>query len=121
MQDFSSDERGGVKKLVLQYGKKADRYEKELIRLEKMRAYEKKYQEAEYICGIDEVGRGPLAGPVVTCAVILPKDFKNELLNDSKQLSEKQRYALREVIEKEAILMIPKNFPKKRERSLHRS
>lgn len=79
LQDFSSDERGGVKKLVLQYGKKADRYEKELIRLEKMRAYEKKYQEAEYICGIDEVGRGPLAGPVVTCAVILPKALQDTI------------------------------------------
>ena len=53
--------------------------------------------------GCDEAGRGCLAGSVYAAAVILPKDFKNELLNDSKQLSEKQRYALREVIEKEAI------------------
>lgn len=53
--------------------------------------------------GCDEAGRGCLAGAVYAAAVILPKDFKNELLNDSKQLSEKQRYALREVIEKEAI------------------
>ena len=48
--------------------------------------------------GCDEAGRGCLAGAVYAAAVILPKDFKNELLNDSKQLSEKQRYALREVI-----------------------
>ena len=53
--------------------------------------------------GCDEAGRGCLAGSVYAAAVILPKDFKNELLNDSKQLTEKQRYALREVIEKEAL------------------
>lgn len=53
--------------------------------------------------GCDEAGRGCLAGSVYAAAVILPKDFKNELLNDSKQLTEKQRYLLREVIEKEAL------------------
>lgn len=53
--------------------------------------------------GCDEAGRGCLAGAVYAAAVILPHDFHNELLNDSKQLSEKQRYALREVIEKEAV------------------
>lgn len=53
--------------------------------------------------GCDEAGRGCLAGPVFAAAVILPKDFRNELLNDSKQLTEKQRYALREVIQREAV------------------
>ena len=53
--------------------------------------------------GCDEAGRGCLAGPVYAAAVILPPDFTNELLNDSKQLTEKQRYALREVIEREAV------------------
>lgn len=53
--------------------------------------------------GCDEAGRGCLAGPVFAAAVILPKDFKSELLNDSKQLKEKQRNALREIIEKEAL------------------
>ena len=53
--------------------------------------------------GCDEAGRGCLAGAVYAAAVILPPDFRNELLNDSKKLTEKQRYALREVIEKEAI------------------
>ena len=53
--------------------------------------------------GCDEAGRGCLAGSVYAAAVILPVDFKNELLNDSKQLTEKQRYALREVIEREAV------------------
>ena len=53
--------------------------------------------------GCDEAGRGCLAGAVYAAAVILPLDFRNELLNDSKQLSEKQRYALRPVIEQEAV------------------
>jgi ribonuclease HII len=53
--------------------------------------------------GCDEAGRGCLAGPVYAAAVILPADFRNELLNDSKQLNEKQRYALRPIIEKEAL------------------
>ena len=53
--------------------------------------------------GCDEAGRGCLAGSVFAAAVILPKDFKNEMLNDSKQLSEKQRYQLREVSQKEAL------------------
>ncbi|MBO7120459.1 MAG: ribonuclease HII [Bacteroidaceae bacterium] len=53
--------------------------------------------------GCDEAGRGCLAGPVYAAAVILPPDFESELLNDSKQLSEKRRYALREVIEREAV------------------
>lgn len=53
--------------------------------------------------GCDEAGRGCLAGAVYAAAVILPKDFKNELLNDSKQLTEHQRYMLREVIEREAL------------------
>lgn len=53
--------------------------------------------------GCDEAGRGCLAGPVFAAAVILPADFRNEMLNDSKQLTEKKRYQLREVIEREAL------------------
>lgn len=53
--------------------------------------------------GCDEAGRGCLAGPVFAAAVILPSDFENDLLNDSKQLTERQRYQLREVIEREAV------------------
>lgn len=53
--------------------------------------------------GCDEAGRGCLAGPVVAAAVILPKNFKHPLLNDSKQLSEKNRLLLKEIVEKEAI------------------
>lgn len=54
-------------------------------------------------CGVDEAGRGCLCGAVVAAAVILPKDFQNQTLNDSKQLTHKQRQALREIIEKEAL------------------
>ena len=61
--------------------------------------YQKKLIEA----GCDEAGRGCLAGPVYAAAVILPKDYKNKRLNDSKQLSEKKREMLRQEIEKEAI------------------
>ena len=53
--------------------------------------------------GCDEAGRGPLAGSVFAAAVILPQDFSNAVLNDSKQLTEKQRYAMREIIEREAL------------------
>lgn len=53
--------------------------------------------------GCDEAGRGCLSGPVFAAAVILPKDFSNELLNDSKKLTEAQRYSLREVIERDAV------------------
>jgi len=64
----------------------------------------KSYYTVNYIeAGCDEAGRGCLAGPVFAAAVILHKDFKNELLDDSKKLSEKKRYLLREIIEKEAI------------------
>ncbi len=64
----------------------------------------KPYLHKELIeAGCDEAGRGCLAGPVYAAAVILPSDFTNDLLNDSKQLSEKQRYQLRDVIEREAV------------------
>ena len=78
-------------------------YEKELSRTEKMKEYEKKYASFSYICGIDEVGRGPLAGPVVAGAVILPKDCDILYLNDSKQLSEKKREELYALIMEKAL------------------
>ena len=63
----------------------------------------KHYKSKLIIAGCDEAGRGCLAGPVVAAAVILPKSFKNKMLNDSKVLSEKKRELLRPIIEKEAI------------------
>ena len=73
------------------------------MRTEQMKQFEKEYASYSYICGIDEVGRGPLAGPVVAGAVILPKDCQILYLNDSKQLSEKKREELYEVIMEQAV------------------
>lgn len=100
---YSQDERSGVISLVRKAGKKLEAYEKELARTEKMKVYEKEYASCSYICGIDEVGRGPLAGPVVAGAVILPKDCDILYLNDSKQLSEKKREELYDVIMEKAV------------------
>lgn len=82
---------------------KLDALEKEKQRIENLKKYEKEYAGYTYICGIDEVGRGPLAGPVVAGAVILPKDCNILYINDSKQLSEKKREELYDVITKEAV------------------
>ncbi len=62
-----------------------------------------RYSTTDIICGVDEAGRGCLAGPVVAGAVILPVGFKHDLLNDSKQVNEKDRDKLRQIIEEEAI------------------
>ena len=77
--------------------------EKELARLKTMSVYEEQYASCSYICGIDEVGRGPLAGPVVAGAVILPKDHTILYLNDSKKLSEKKRELLYDEIMEHAV------------------
>ncbi len=74
--------------------KRQEKREKELARLQTMRTYEEQYDMCTYICGIDEVGRGPLAGPVLAGAVILPKDAQILYLNDSKKLSPKRREEL---------------------------
>lgn len=100
---YETDHRSGVRSLVEKAKKKLDEYEKELARTEKMKEYEKEYIDYSYICGIDEVGRGPLAGPVVAGAVILPKDCDILYLNDSKQLSEKKREELYEIIMEKAV------------------
>lgn len=83
--------------------KREEKLAKERARLEAMRAYEKEYEKYGYICGIDEVGRGPLAGPVVTGAVILPKDCEILWVNDSKKLSEKKREVLYDEIMEKAV------------------
>ena len=79
--------------------------EKELERLNNLKEIENKLHDdgIEYICGIDEAGRGPLAGPVVVAAVIMPKDSMIEGVNDSKKVSEKKREALYDQITNEAI------------------
>ncbi len=103
VKQYESDERAGVKGLIEKAKKTLDSYEKEVARTEQMKRYEKQYREYSYICGIDEVGRGPLAGPVVAAAVILPKDCNLLYLNDSKQLTEKKREELYDKIMEQAI------------------
>lgn len=103
MAFYKDDDRASVQKLIVKYQKVIEKQEQELKRLETMREYETKYSEYEYICGIDEVGRGPLAGPVIACAVILPKDCQIMYINDSKQLSEKKREELYDEIMEKAI------------------
>lgn len=103
LKAFSADNRASVKKLVERYQKKYDTYLSELERLKKMTAYERQYAQYEYICGIDEAGRGPYAGPVVAAAVILPKDCQILYLNDSKQLSEAKREQLYDEIMEKAV------------------
>ena len=83
--------------------KQQEKLQKELERTEAMSVYEKEYSDCTYICGIDEVGRGPFAGPVVAGAVILPKDDPILYLNDSKKLSEKKREALYDEIMERAV------------------
>ena len=83
--------------------KKAAKLEAEKQRIEAMREYEEMYDTFSYICGIDEAGRGPLAGPVVAGAVILPKGKRILYVNDSKKLSEKKRDELFDVIKEEAL------------------
>ena len=82
---------------------KGDKLEAEIKRIEALKQYEKEYEHLGYVCGIDEVGRGPFAGPVVASAVILPKDCSILYINDSKKLSEKKREELYDIIIKEAV------------------
>ena len=103
IEKYKEDSRSGVQKLVEQLYKKILAHEMELARTEAMKEYEHKYEHLGYICGIDEVGRGPLAGPVVAGAVILPQDCSILYLNDSKQLSAKKRDELYDVIMENAI------------------
>ena len=101
---YVTDQRAGVQKLVEKCRKQMEKAAGEDARLEQMLVYEKKYyKDYDYICGIDEAGRGPLAGPVVAGAVILPKGLKIPYLNDSKQLSAKRREELFDIIMDKAL------------------
>ncbi len=100
---WEGDSRNAVQAIVRKAQKQIANYEKEVVRTEVMYSFEKKYSTFSYICGIDEVGRGPLAGPVVAGAVILPKDVQILELNDSKQLSAAKRDELYDVIMERAV------------------
>ena len=103
VQAYESDSRAGVQKLVETARKRFDKLQQEKIRTESLKKYEKEYDNYTYICGIDEVGRGPLAGPVVAAAVILPKDCDILYINDSKKLSAAKREELYDVIMEKAV------------------
>lgn len=100
--EYADDSRAGVAGLIAQYKKKLEKLEEERRRLDGMREYERKYAHFGLVCGVDEAGRGPLAGPVVAGAVILPEDCEILYLNDSKQLSAKRREELFDEIREKA-------------------
>ncbi len=108
---YSQDERAGVQTLCRQAAKRLEKLEEEKKRVHAMRTFEQQaaapyqllLQKGGLICGIDEAGRGPLAGPVAAGACILPPDHDLLYVNDSKKLSEQKREELYEQITKEAI------------------
>ena len=102
-QVYAEDDRAGVVSLLAKYKKQEEKLEAEKKRMENMYIYERKYADFQAICGIDEVGRGPLAGPVVAAAVILPRDCQILYINDSKQLSAKKREELFDEIMEKAV------------------
>ncbi len=104
IEQYINDGRPGVSKIIGQAQKKMEKLRVERERIERLKEYEKKYwNECDYIGGIDEVGRGPLAGPVVTACVILPKDCDILYINDSKKLSAAKREELYEEIMEKAV------------------
>ena len=100
---YRDDERSGVQALIASAQKKLSALAAERERLEKMRFFEHKYASMGPVCGVDEAGRGPLAGPVVAGAVILPEDCEILYLNDSKQLSASKRELLYDEIMEKAV------------------
>lgn len=105
LQELEKDDRIGVKKLLASYYKKKDKEQQLVKKYKKLQKFEEKYFSKGYkiICGVDEVGRGPLAGPLVVAAVILKKDSYFAGLTDSKKLSKKKREELYDQIIAEAI------------------
>lgn len=105
LQGLELDTRVGVKKLLQSYYKRLEKEADEKIRFQKMLTFEKRFysEGSKYIAGVDEAGRGPLAGPLVIAAVILPQDIFISGLNDSKQISHKKRDQLFDEILAKAI------------------
>ena len=102
-QTYREDTRSGVQALIRRSEKQRETLEKETARIYQLQQYERDYENEGLICGIDEVGRGPLAGPVVAGAVTLPKNCEILYLNDSKQLSAEKREQLYDVILEHAV------------------
>ena len=102
-EKYKDDGRKGVAALVTRCQRKMEALEAERQRMYGMFAYEREYEHLGYICGIDEAGRGPLAGPVVAGAVILQKNCGILYLNDSKKLSAARREELYRQIVEEAV------------------
>ena len=100
---YGSDPRAGVGSLVEKARRRILALREEMARLDSMKEYERRYEHVGLICGIDEVGRGPLAGPVVAGAVILPADCTILYLDDSKKLTAKKREELDLRIREEAL------------------
>ena len=105
LAELKADERSGVQKLLAAYYKRLEKAAQEKERFTKMLSYEKKYyaQGIQYVAGVDEAGRGPLAGPLVIAAVILPQDVFISGLNDSKQLSAAKRDKLYDEVLAQAV------------------
>lgn len=103
IKNYQKDTRSGVKALVKKAEKELEKLKTEQERTYQMQSYEREYAQYQTICGIDEVGRGPLAGPVVAGAVILPKECSILYLNDSKKLSAKKREELYHIIMEQAV------------------
>ncbi len=102
-EKYADDQRSGVMALISKYRKQEEKLLAEHARLKQMCKFEEKYCQYMYICGIDEVGRGPLAGPVVAGAVILPRNCEILYINDSKKLSAKKREELYDEIMEKAV------------------
>ncbi|WHY03481.1 ribonuclease HII [Neobacillus sp. DY30] len=102
---FQQDERKGVQQLIHRWQKKVEQERQLQEKFKEMKVYEDKWHAQGYknIAGVDEVGRGPLAGPVVAAAVILPMDFYLPGIDDSKKISEKKRNEYDEIIRREAL------------------
>lgn len=105
IEKLRTDERKGVRELVERYDREKQKEQKQRLNFQEMCHHERqKYAEGcRFIAGMDEAGRGPLAGPVVAAAVILPRDFTLLGLNDSKQLNEPTRRAFFEQIKQQAV------------------
>lgn len=105
LKEFRLDARKGVIAAVRSWDKKAEKQQLAQEKLQEMLAYERRAwaHGKEFIAGVDEVGRGPLAGPVVSAAVILPEDFNIVGINDSKQLSLAKRNDLFDIIQEKAL------------------